>query len=407
MPHPARRLKPRPPRLQPASRTALAPARRRRRPPRRRRRLARRLRLALTTAPSTGASTTATVGAIQATMVSPSRCPPDSPPIRQSRPRHRKPTAPRPPPPSRTHRRRSPARHDHPHPNQADTKARAQSRRQATTAAAARSTRSPPARRPQGHHRRGRRRPASRMSITQLKNGTAPHRRRTRAFGDRFAYYVQHIKPKARSQVVRSGMLDPHATGQARQHHLRRSTATAPPPTSSIDHPQRLTHPRPTALRAVQRIDTFGPLPDGDQRHLRQRASTTLRLPPAPVSNTARCTPRFHATPSTIEARWTAGTRHHIPQRRHLTYRRTTLVRLRARLVLPPRRFALLRPRAAPRTGITGEITNGVSTASASPPPTSSPQPPTPKPPPSSTPSTPPSSPTSPTPASSTSSPSP
>lgn len=100
-------------------------------------------------------------------------------------------------------------------------------------------------------------------AITQTKNGTAIATVQDRTFGNRYAYYVQIV-----SRIVAQNWYTQEADPRASQgkrvtlvfdinrdgnpNNVRLETASGSP---SLDS---------SALHAVQRIDSFGPLPAGD-----------------------------------------------------------------------------------------------------------------------------------------------
>jgi protein TonB len=100
-------------------------------------------------------------------------------------------------------------------------------------------------------------------AISQLKNGTASITVEERAFGDRYAYYIQQISRKvnqswSEQQVDEAGARGKHTTvtftidraGEPIDAHI-----TTPSGSGVLDS---------AALHTIQRIDTFGPLPAGN-----------------------------------------------------------------------------------------------------------------------------------------------
>ena len=102
------------------------------------------------------------------------------------------------------------------------------------------------------------------QSITQLKNGTASITVEERAFGDRYAYYVRLISQKVNQQweqeqtnVTAGASNGKRATvtftierdGTVSEAHISKKSGS---PTLDA-----------AANRSIQRIDTFGPLPQG------------------------------------------------------------------------------------------------------------------------------------------------
>jgi periplasmic protein TonB len=101
------------------------------------------------------------------------------------------------------------------------------------------------------------------QSMTQLKNGTATLTVQNRSFGNRYAYYVeavgrvisqnyftQEVDPRSSEGKSVSVLFDIERDGSIA--NVRIETHSGSP---SLDT---------AALRALQRIDTFGPLPEGD-----------------------------------------------------------------------------------------------------------------------------------------------
>ncbi len=100
------------------------------------------------------------------------------------------------------------------------------------------------------------------QSITQLKNGTSSITVEERAFGDRYAYYVRLI-----SQKVNQAWQQQEANAAA--SNGKRTTITftierdGTPADPHVSKPSGSATLDSSALRAIQRIDTFGPLPQG------------------------------------------------------------------------------------------------------------------------------------------------
>jgi protein TonB len=99
------------------------------------------------------------------------------------------------------------------------------------------------------------------MSATQTRVGTISVGTTDSAFGARYAYYVNQIKQKVASQWYTS-MLDPSAKGH-RVYIVFEIGRDGTPTNIKIQQPSGDSTLDQTALRAVQHIDTFGPLPDG------------------------------------------------------------------------------------------------------------------------------------------------
>jgi protein TonB len=99
------------------------------------------------------------------------------------------------------------------------------------------------------------------MSTTATQAGTFSIGVTDVAFGTRFAYYGNLIKQKVESQWYTS-MLDPQAAGH-RVSITFQVERDGTPTHIQIEHPSGDATLDQSALRALQRIDTFGPLPDG------------------------------------------------------------------------------------------------------------------------------------------------
>lgn len=99
------------------------------------------------------------------------------------------------------------------------------------------------------------------MSTTVTKAGTFSVGVTDAAFGTRFAYYSTLIKQKVESQWYVS-MLDPQAAGH-RVSITFQVERDGTPTHIQIEHPSGDATLDQSALRALQRVDTFGPLPDG------------------------------------------------------------------------------------------------------------------------------------------------
>lgn len=99
------------------------------------------------------------------------------------------------------------------------------------------------------------------MSATQTHAGTISVGTTDAAFGARYAYYVAQIKQKVASQWYTT-MLDPSAKGH-RVYIVFQVGRDGSPSAIKIQQPSGDSTLDQTALRAVQHIDTFGPLPDG------------------------------------------------------------------------------------------------------------------------------------------------
>lgn len=101
------------------------------------------------------------------------------------------------------------------------------------------------------------------QSVTQLKNGTATVTVEERAFGDRYAYYIRLIGQKINQSKSQGDPDPPDARGK--RTAIRFTIDRDGTPTDA----QVITRSGSAALdtsslRAIQRIDSFGPLPQGD-----------------------------------------------------------------------------------------------------------------------------------------------
>lgn len=100
------------------------------------------------------------------------------------------------------------------------------------------------------------------QSVTPLRNGTASLTVPDRVFGDRYAYYIRLIAQKINQQKAQD-VDPPESRGKRATVHFvidRDGTPTdveveTRSGSASLDM---------STLRAIQRIDTFGPLPAGD-----------------------------------------------------------------------------------------------------------------------------------------------
>jgi protein TonB len=99
------------------------------------------------------------------------------------------------------------------------------------------------------------------MSSTQTSAGTISVGIPDAGFGVRYAYYVQQLKQKVASQWYTS-MLDSRAAGH-RVYITFQVERDGTPSHIQIETPSGDATLDQTALRAVQHIETFGPLPDG------------------------------------------------------------------------------------------------------------------------------------------------
>ena len=100
------------------------------------------------------------------------------------------------------------------------------------------------------------------QSITPLRNGTASLTVQDRVFGDRYAYYVRLIAQKINAQKAQD-QDPPESKGKRATIHFVIDRDGIPTDvtietrsgSSALDN---------STERAIQRIDTFGPLPSGD-----------------------------------------------------------------------------------------------------------------------------------------------
>jgi protein TonB len=101
------------------------------------------------------------------------------------------------------------------------------------------------------------------MSSAQTRAGTVSIGTPDAAFGARFAYYVQQITSKVAQQWY-TGMLDPQAPGH-RAYISFQVQRDGTPTNIHIEQPSGDATLDQTALSAVRHVDTFGPLPDAYQ----------------------------------------------------------------------------------------------------------------------------------------------
>jgi protein TonB len=101
------------------------------------------------------------------------------------------------------------------------------------------------------------------QSVTQLKNGTASITVPDRAFGDRYAYYIRLVAQKCNESKAQE--VDPPAARGKRVivHFIidRDGTPTEVQVTTRSGSPDLDFD----TVHAIQRIDSFGPLPSGNQ----------------------------------------------------------------------------------------------------------------------------------------------
>ena len=101
------------------------------------------------------------------------------------------------------------------------------------------------------------------QSITEAKNGTATVTVEERAFGDRYAYYIRLIAQKVNAAKEAEGADPPDAKGKRTAIRFTIDRDGVPIDAAIVTRSGSITLDT-TALRAIQHIDTFGPLPQGD-----------------------------------------------------------------------------------------------------------------------------------------------
>jgi periplasmic protein TonB len=99
------------------------------------------------------------------------------------------------------------------------------------------------------------------MSVNQTRVGTSSVGVTDAGFGVRFAYYTAQIRQKVEANYY-VGMLDPQAPGH-RVYITFQIQRDGTPTSVQIAQPSGDATLDQTALRAIQHVDTFGPLPDG------------------------------------------------------------------------------------------------------------------------------------------------
>ena len=101
------------------------------------------------------------------------------------------------------------------------------------------------------------------QSVTQLKNGTASVTVEERAFGDRYAYYIRIISQRINQSKSEGGIDPPDARGKRSVIHFLIGRDGTP---SDVEVSTRSGSAALdlSTLRAIERIDSFGPLPQGD-----------------------------------------------------------------------------------------------------------------------------------------------
>ncbi len=105
------------------------------------------------------------------------------------------------------------------------------------------------------------------QSVTQLKNGTASLTVDERTFGDRYAWYIRLISQKI-NQSKQQDSDPPEARGKHTAIRFTIDRDGAPTDASVVTRSGSAALDTST-LRAIQRIDTFGPLPAGDHLTVR------------------------------------------------------------------------------------------------------------------------------------------
>jgi len=100
-------------------------------------------------------------------------------------------------------------------------------------------------------------------STTQLKNGTATVSVDERAFGDRYAYYIRLISEKINESKSQEEPDPPQARGLRAAVRFTITRDGSPSDVQIVSRSGSSALDTST-LRAIQRIDTFGPLPAGD-----------------------------------------------------------------------------------------------------------------------------------------------
>jgi periplasmic protein TonB len=101
-------------------------------------------------------------------------------------------------------------------------------------------------------------------SITQLKNGTATATVQDRTFGNRYSYYVQIVSQKV-AQNWYTTEADPHASQGKRVTIVFDIERDGTPANVHVLDKSGSPSLDTSALRALQRVDGFGPLPAGNQ----------------------------------------------------------------------------------------------------------------------------------------------
>lgn len=101
------------------------------------------------------------------------------------------------------------------------------------------------------------------QSTLEVKNGTASVSVQDRTFGARFAYYVNIINTKV-AQNWYTGEADPRASTGKSTTIVFDINREGIPSNAHVESPSGSPSLDLSAMRAVQRVDGFGPLPQGD-----------------------------------------------------------------------------------------------------------------------------------------------
>lgn len=101
-------------------------------------------------------------------------------------------------------------------------------------------------------------------AVSQAKNGTATATVEDRTFGVRYAYYLRGVSQRV-SQNWFSGEVDPRSSLGKRVTLLFDINRDGSPENVRVENRSGSPTLDQSALRAVQRVDGFGPLPAGDK----------------------------------------------------------------------------------------------------------------------------------------------
>lgn len=102
------------------------------------------------------------------------------------------------------------------------------------------------------------------QAISQLKNGTATATVQDRVFGARYAYYLQGVSRRVAQNWV-AGEADPHSSQGKRVALLFDIDRDGAPQDVRVATRSGSPTLDQSALEAVQRVDSFGPLPAGNK----------------------------------------------------------------------------------------------------------------------------------------------